>query len=69
MSCLNIYLIYGDSNKHVPALAVDVWNTDISVINKENSEDKDIQLSLSTKNGLINETMTISLLLYSSNKW
>ena len=42
--------IYIESSKHEPALAVDVSNIGVTIMKKENRQDKEIKLSLSTMN-------------------
>ena len=55
--------IYVDSSKHEPALSVDVSNTNVTIMKKENSKDKEIKMSLSTKELIDGQTMSLSVLL------
>ena len=67
-SCPDIYF---DSSKHEPALSVDVSNIDVTVIKEDNNEDKEIQLSLSTKeliDGQNNDTFSNSMLKIINDK-
>ena len=57
--------IYVDGNKHEPAQSVDVSNTNVTIMKEKNNEDKETQLSLSTKvliEGWNNDTFCSTML-------
>ena len=63
--------IYVDSSKCGPVLSVDVSYIDVSVMKKENSKVKGIQLGLSTKeliNGQSNDTFCSTMLKLMNDK-
>ena len=52
-----------ESSKHEPALSVNVSNVNATIMEGENYEHKEIHLSLSTKELIDEQTMTLSVLL------
>ena len=54
---------YVDSSTHKPTLSIDTLNIDATVVKEENNDDKEIQLSLSTKELIDGNKITLSVLL------
>ena len=54
---------YADSSKCEPVLSVEALNINATIMKEEDDEDKEIQLSLNTKELIDARSMTLSVLL------